>query len=447
MVIFPELFEQKNSQAHSLYRLFVLRNVLILAFFVLFNYLSYNNRSFPALYIEVILGSHLVFNAFTGWWLYNKKTVTDNTLIWQLVADLGAFTSVLYLTGGASNPFGWFYLVPIFIAATLLPGRSVWIITGLSIAAYTLLMFFYLPDTRGFGEHMQHIEEHMRHNEHFHQDISGPGFHQHIISMWLGFLVTALLVAYVVTRMADSIRERDQHLAQARENALRDERLVALGTLAAGTAHELGTPLSTIAVIIKEMQFTSESEQNMEYLGIIRKQVERCKTALAMISHSAGEELMSGGKMLPVREYIANIIAQWQQQRPSTKLVLTSDLESIDSQILAEQTMTQALINILNNAADASPQEISLQVEEQGGQVIISVMDSGQGLDSMIQTHAGKHTYSSKKHGLGLGLFLAHASIERLGGEILLTNREQGGATVKILLPLTQREAGEHNDS
>ncbi len=440
MVIFPELFEQKNSRAHSLYRLFVLRNVLILAFIVLFNYLSYNNSSFPTLYIEIMLGSHFAFNTFTGWWLYNKKAVTDNTLIWQLVADLGAFTGVLYLTGGASNPFSWFYLVPIFIAATLLPGRSVWIIAGLSIVAYTSLMFFYLPDTGAFDEHMQHIED-------YHQDISSSGFHQHIIGMWLGFLVTALLVAYVVTRMASSIQERDQYLAQARENALRDERLVALGTLAAGTAHELGTPLSTIAIIIKEMQLTSESEQNMEYLGIIRNQLERCKTALAMISHSAGEELMSGGEMLPVREYISNIIEQWQQQRPSTKLVLVSDLESIDAQILAEQTLTQALINILNNAADASPQEISLQIKEQGDQVMVSVMDSGRGLNSMAQAHAGKQTYSSKEHGLGLGLFLAHASIERLGGEILLTNRQQGGAIVKILLPLTQREVGEHNGS
>jgi len=439
MVVFPELFEQKNSRAHSLYRLFVLRNVLILAFFVLFSYLSYNNSLFPALYIEIILGSHFAFNLFTGWWLYNKKTVTDNTLIWQLVADLAAFTSVLYFTGGASNPFGWFYLVPIFIAATLLPGRSVWIIAGLSIVAYTSLMFFYLPDTGVFDEHMQHIED-------FHQNISDAGFHQHIIGMWVGFLVTALLVAYVVTRMAGSIRERDQYLAQARENALRDERLVALGTLAAGTAHELGTPLSTIAIIIKEMQVSAESEQNMAYLGIIRKQVERCKTALAMISHCAGEELMRGGKMLPVRQYISNIIEQWQQQRSSTQLVLASNLESLDSQILAEQTMTQALINILNNAADASPREISLQVEEQGAQVIISVMDSGRGLDSMAQAHAGKHTYSSKEHGLGLGLFLAHASIERLGGEILLTNREQGGAIVKIILPLTQSEAGERNN-
>jgi len=433
-------FEQKNSQAHNLYRLFVLRNLLIIALFCLFFYLSFENESLPLIYTGIVIGFLLLFNLLTGWWLYSKKQVTDNTLIWQLSVDVVAFTGVFYLTGGASNPFGWFYLVPIFIAATLVPGRAVWLITGFSIVGYTVLMFFYLPIsiTPAHGEFMQHTSD-------FHQHT--PGFHQHIIGMWLGYMMTAVLVAYVVARMAGSLRERDQFLAEARENALRDERLVALGTLAAGTAHELGTPLSTIAILIKEMQLVCDSADNAEHLEIIRNQVDRCKSALKTLSYSAGEELMSGGEMLPVKQYITAVIKQWQEQRPSTELVLDSDLEKLNSQILAEQTLSQALINILNNAADASPKKITLHVKERNGQVIISVMDRGLGLDAMAQIHAGKQAYSSKKQGLGLGLFLAYASIERLGGEILLTNREQGGAVVKIILPLTQQKVDVNNDS
>jgi len=412
MIAFSQLLEQKNSQAHNLYRLFVLRNLLIVAFLLLFAYLSYDDSAFPLAYLGYIPGALLVFNIFTGWWLCSNKTVTDNTLIWQLVIDVAAFTGVLYLTGGASNPFGWFYLVPVFIVATLVPGRAVWLITGLSIIGYTALLFFYLPVsvTPAHGEYMQHTADFREHT---------TGFHQHIIGMWLGYMMTAVLVAYVVARMAISLRERDQYLAQARESALRDERLVALGTLAAGTAHELGTPLSTIAIIIREMQLSSHSAENTEQLS----------------------------EMLPVRQFISNVTEQWQQQRPSTRLVLDSDVEKLNSQILAEQTLSQAIINILNNAADASPETINLQVEQSGEQVIISVMDQGLGLDSMVQAHAGKQTYSSKKQGLGLGLFLAYASIERLGGEIRLTNRQQGGAVVKIILPLTQQKAGINNGS
>ena len=150
--------------------------------------------------------------------------------------------------------------------------------------------------------------------------------------------------------------------------------------------------------------------------------------------------------MLPVDLYISNIIEQWQQQRPSTTLELNSDLKQIDALILAEQTMTQALINILNNAADASPEKITLEIKQDGKKISIKVMDDGSGLDSMIQTHAGKQAYSSKKQGLGLGLFLAHASIERLGGKIFLANQDQGGASVEIILPLTEQTSEINHD-
>ncbi len=425
MFNFPQIFQLNNSQTHNLYRLFMLRNFLIVVVFSLIILSLFDNMVLPIFPMATILSLLITVNSTTAWWLYHNKPVTDKTLIWQLIIDVSAFTGMLYFTGGASNPFGWFYLVPIFIAATLLPGRAIWLITGLSMTGYTTLMFFYEPiiaDTSSHNMHMQH----------------NTGFHEHIIGMWLGYMVTALLVAYVVARMANSLREQDHRLAQARENALRDERLVALGTMAAGTAHELGTPLSTIAVLVTELQAACEAQQSKEYLTIIREQVDRCKSALTTLSHSAGEELMGGGQMLPVYQYISNIIEQWQQQRPSTQLELKSDLKKLNAFILAEQTMTQALINILNNAADASPEKITLQIEQQGVQIIINVIDSGSGLDSMIQTHAGKQTYSSKKQGLGLGLFLAHASIERLGGKIFLANQEQGGAIVKIILPLTE---------
>jgi len=428
----PKFLEKQNTQSHNLYRLFMLRNLIIVTALSLTIYASSSNSSFPALSLLFILGSLLVVNLITGWWLYNKKQVTDITLIWQLVIDVAAFTAVLYFTGGASNPFGWFYLVPIFIAATLLPGKAIWLITALSMCGYTALMFFYEP-----------IAQPSSHNMHMQHD---SGFHQHIIGMWLGYMLTALLVAYVVARMANSLREQDQRLAQARENALRDERLVALGTLAAGTAHELGTPLSTIAILVNEMKDMCDTPLSDEYLSIIRQQVDRCKTALTTLSHSAGEELMSGGEMLPVQQYITSIIEQWQTQRPTTKLNLNININNLEIHILAEQTMTQALINILNNAADASPEVITLQVTQKEQQICIEVMDNGSGLDSMIQTHAGKQTYSSKQQGLGLGLFLAHASIERLGGKIFLANQQQGGAIVKIILPLTQHKTEFNND-
>jgi len=316
----PQFLENQSSQAHNLYRLFMLRNLIIVTALALTFYASSNNSSFPVLSLVFILGALLIINLITGWWLYNRKQVTDITLIWQLVIDVATFTAILYFTGGASNPFGWFYLVPIFIAATLLPGKAIWLITALSMSGYTALMFFYEPITQASSHNM-----HMQHDD---------GFHQHIIGMWLGYMLTALLVAYVVARMANSLREQDQRLAQARESALRDERLVALGTLAAGTAHELGTPLSTIAILVNEMKDMCDTPQSDEYLSIIRQQVDRCKSALTILSHSAGEELMSGGELLPVQQYITSIIEQWQKQRPTTKLNLYNNIDDLETHIL-----------------------------------------------------------------------------------------------------------------
>jgi len=423
MIKLPPLFDSDNIQAHNLFRLFMLRNFLIAGATIFIFYALYNHIALPFVSIAIILSILFFINLITGWRLYFKKNITDKTLIWQLIIDVATFTAILYFTGGASNPFGWFYLVPIFITATLLHGRAIWLITALSIIGYTTLVFFNQP-LANFSTHNMH---------------NNDGFQQHVIGMWLGYIITALLVSYVVSRMANSLREQDNHLAQAREKALRDERLVALGTLAAGTAHELGTPLSTIAIVVHELQNLSDSTQSKKYLKIIREQVDRCKLALTTLSHSAGEELMSGGQMLSVKQYILNIIEQWQNQRPETKLNLVSDLNKLDAKILSEQTMTQALINIINNAADASPEKISLQVIQSNNKIIISVIDDGPGLNAMVQHHAGKQAYSSKSQGLGLGLFLAHASIERLGGKIFLANQVKGGAIVKVILPLTEQ--------
>jgi len=423
MIKLPPLFDRNNILAQNLFRLFILRIILIAGAVVFICYALYSHITLPFYSIGIILSVLFFINLVTGWRLYFKKNITDNTLVWQLITDVSAFTAILYFTGGASNPFGWFYLVPIFITATLLQGRAIWLITTLSIIGYTTLVFFNQP-----------LANYSAHNMH-----DSNGFQQHVIGMWLGYIITALLVSYVVSRMANSLREQDNRLAKAREKALRDERLVALGTLAAGTAHELGTPLSTIAIVVNELQNLSDSTQSEQYLKIIREQVDRCKLALTALSHSAGGELMSGGQKLPVKDYILNIIEQWKSQRPDAKLTLMSDLSKLNANILSEQTMTQALINIINNAADVSPESISLQVIQFKNEITISIMDNGPGLDVMTQQHAGKHTYTSKNQGLGLGLFLAHASIERLGGKIHLANQAQGGAIVKVTLPLTEQ--------
>jgi two-component system sensor histidine kinase RegB len=151
-----------------------------------------------------------------------------------LCVDLVALAILLYLSGGAANPLISFLLVPVAVAALSMPGRLTAVVALLAIAIYSLAhVGVYLPLPVADAER---------------------GARLHLGGMWLTFVVSATMIAWFVARMTASIHERDSRLAAAREQALRDERVVALGALAAGAAHELGTPLATMAVVIGELE-------------------------------------------------------------------------------------------------------------------------------------------------------------------------------------------------
>jgi len=165
------------------------------------------------------------------------RAVSNLELFAQLGADVAALSILLYYGGGSTNPFVSLYLLPLVIAAATLPGRYTWGMAALTAACYSLLMVYYIP--------LPHIHQH-----------GDDAFNIHVLGMWLGFVISAVVVAYFVVQMAQAVRSRDEMLARVREEVLRNERIVALGTQAAGAAHEMGTPLSTMAVVIASCNTT-----------------------------------------------------------------------------------------------------------------------------------------------------------------------------------------------
>ena len=378
----------------------------------------------PLLPLTLILLAHGGWNLFTWWRASQARPVTDGEFFLQLVTDALAFTAVLYCTGGATNPFAWFYLLPLMIAATVLPASHVWGMAGLTVACYSLLMFFYIP--------LQPLE-------HVAQVPHDNGFSQHVFGMWFGFVFSAVLVSYFITNMARSLRHRDRVLAAAREQALRDERLVALGTLAAGAAHELGTPLGTMALVVDDLLLDHPVERDSELHGqlrIIREQIDRCKDALSVISASAGKQRADEGQSLPVDRYLQRLLEQWRIERPGIAFDQHLDGPRPAPSLLADRALNQALTNILNNAADASPDSVELRANWSAQALKMEILDRGPGLSKAAVLAAGKSQYSSKEQGLGVGLFLAHAIIERLGGHVSHRARESGGTCTCITLPL-----------
>ncbi len=350
-----------------------------------------------------------------------ETAVSDGEFFLQLCIDVAALVAVLYFTGGATNPFAWLFLIPLIIAATVLSAPAVWLMAGLTIVCYSLLFFYYQP----LGNEMP---------SHHHK-----AFSQHIFGMWFGFALSAALIAWFVVGMANTLRQRDQLLARAREQALRDEQIVALGTLATGAAHELGTPLSTMAVVTRELERAEAPDAVKRKLKIFRSQIDRCKQALSVISASAGALRAESGGLVPVQTWLERIIENWKAQRPGAKLLLDIPLHPTEASIIDEQTLQQALINLLNNAADASKEALKLDARWDTRQITIDILDCGPGLHPSVAATLGEHKISDKEYGMGLGLFLTHATLQRLGGDIALFDRRDGGTCARIQLPLAQQ--------
>ncbi|VAW74030.1 Sensor histidine kinase PrrB (RegB) [hydrothermal vent metagenome] len=424
MVIVSQPTPTELSSTHNLKRLFTLRSLMIsgeLSAILGIHFLL--DIKLPLASMLGIISLLALVNIWTWVQVHRGVLVSDLAFFCHLCIDVFVIAGLLYYAGGATNPFAWLFLIPLIISATVLSARATWSIAALSILCYSLLMRFYIP----LGEHT-----------YTHQNDS---FSQHVLGMWFGFVMSATMIAWIIVGMAGTLRNRDQALSQARENTLRDEKLVALGTLATGTAHELGTPLATMAVVVRELERTDVPDKMHRKLHILTDQINRCKTALSALSASAGEARAENGRLVTVKYFLPDLITTWQQQRGHVPIDCDFSGSNAEATIINEPTLTQALINLLNNAADASRSPLAMSARWNDCAVTITILDRGPGLQTQVIECLDQPKSSEKAFGMGLGLFLAHATIQRLNGEITLTDRKGGGTCTNIRIPLfTKRQ-------
>lgn len=361
-------------------------------------------------------------SAVTFWRLRWPWPVREPELFFQLLLDVTALTILFYLSGGPTNPLVMLYLLPLAITASALPARYVWGMAGVTLTCYSLLLGWYRP---------------LAAVEHTH-DIA-LGFH--VLGMWIGFVLSAVLIAAFATRMNNTLRERERALAALRETALRQERVVALGTFATGAAHELGTPLSTLAVLIKDIEPSQGVPEDK--LGILRTQIVRCKEILASLSSAAGQMRAEAGRRLALDEFLQEQVQRWQAMHPGAQAQVRLEGLRPAPTIVAEQTLAQAITNILNNAADVSPADVEIDGRWTADELVLEISDRGPGLAPELASTAGTPFLTTKTDGLGLGLFLAITTIGRFDGEVQLRNRDGGGLLCRITLPLAALKVNE----
>jgi len=425
----------EDPSRRNLQRLFLLRSVMIAFMLAATLALFYLHIPLPKYPVAFAVSGMLLLNLITLLRLNrHNRHVNDQEVLLQLLADLAALTVLFYYTGGYSNPLVWMYLLPLTVAAVALKRQYAWLLAAVAIACYSLLVFYYVP--------LSHLHMH---------DIAGKTLDIHLVGMWIGFVVSAGIIAFFVTKIGQSLREYDQLMASMRERSLESERVLSLGTLAASAAHELGTPLSTMAVVSKELaNDLAHQPEQLQQLEILRTQINRCKEILSSITRNAGQSRADAGYGSGLREFLHEVIQRWRDTRPATELVISVCNHSSNPQIFTDRTLIQALQNLLDNAADASPERILLNANWDADTLEISIRDFGSGITEEIKKQLGRPFFSSKnENGMGLGVYLTQMTLARLGGELSISNHAEGGALTLVKLHLDklrihQSPSGQH---
>jgi two-component system sensor histidine kinase RegB len=367
-----------------------------------------------------IVGVYALWNAGSAWalargWLL---PVTATAVFAQLLAEVVALTALLYFSGGASNPFVSLYLIPIALGATILSFRYTLALAGLSISAYAVLLRFYVPIPE---LEMGHVH---------------GGVNLHLVGMWANLVISAIIVLVLLTLLARTSRQRAEQLARLREEAVRNEQIVAMGSIAAATAHSLSTPLSTVQVLLEELAEDLDQAERRENAELARQQIELCRNHLTGLLAAGGIARLDAASREPPGTFLDRVLADWLTTRPDAELERDIDpaLRSVPAVI--DPTLWHSLVNLLNNAADANAERgatmVGCTARREGSFLVVTIDDQGPGPPRDLDAVGFA---STKPRGLGVGLLLTQASLDRLGGSLELRDRRPGCRAV-LRIPL-----------
>ena len=366
-------------------------------------------------------------------WAARAPRVGPAAIALLMAFDVLLLTGLFHWSGGASNPFTSLYLVNIALAAVVLPTAWTWALVGLAIACFSGLF----------------LDPHAMHAMHGGGSDDAGRLQLHLRGMWVAFAVAAGFIVWFVQRVARALSAREQELDRARTAVARSERLASLATLAAGAAHELSTPLATIAIAAKELERELDrgqaSESAVGDVALIRGQVERCRDILVQMAAEAGESTGEDFASVSTADLV----------RASLRGIPEPDGARLDVEegpaatvVVPVRAVAQALRAVVKNALQASPAAtpVELRARPAGGRWELEVRDAGTGMAPDVLARAFDPFFTTKAtgQGMGLGLFLARDVLVRVGGDLELCSREGAGTVATIRLPLAGGSTGAH---
>lgn len=350
--------------------------------------------------------------------LRRRRGASDPELFLALLVDVAALTWLLAFSGGITNPFTPLFLLQVVLGAVLLAPVYAWALIGITSICTASLSQVYLPlhlppnrDAAFFGLYLQ--------------------------GTLVCFMLIAVLLVLFVTRITRNLKERDAYLADLRQQAAEQAHIVRMGLLASGAAHELGTPLASLAVILSDwrrMPAFRRAELARD-IGVMQAEVERCKTIVGGILMSAGEARGEAPVATTLGAFLDDIARAWRTRYPDIEIGLKiADAKQL---VIADPALTQVLTALADNAAEAGARRIGVSATVAGDRIELRVTDDGPGFPPQILDRLGQPYQSTRpRPGAGLGLFLLVNVLRTLGGEVSAVNRPNGGAEVTLYIPV-----------
>jgi len=361
----------------------------------------------------------LALNAWMQRGLRLGRAPSADALAVGVALDLVAIGGILAASGGAANPFSVVFVVHVALAASLLPARTTFALAGLAVLLFAAL--FAVPSGGCCANHPE----------------GGP-FSAHLYGMWLAFVIAAGMVAYFLSRVRGALTSREQEIAELRQQAEATARFASLGTLAAGTAHELATPLGTIAVLGGEI---ASGAPDAEAQGAaILAQVSRCRDILTKMQGGGGVREKASASA-PIGVSVRAAIATWRNAHPEVQVDLAVRAGAEAKVMLSTEDVEATVCTLLDNALHATraakgAEVIEVEITADAGAVLVRVDDRGTGVAPHLEGRLGEPFLTTKEpgEGMGLGLYLIRTLLAQAGGQLEVARRAPQGTRITLRL-------------
>lgn len=378
----------------------------------------------PLWHLGLTVLASFALNGAAWLWLQRGGRPSENTLCAMMLLDIGLHAALFTFAGGPFNPFTFFFIVNVVLSTLLLSRRRQWYMLVATAVGYGSL--FVVPESLTPRDQLSPLVDIVRF---------------HVRGLVVSFSLTSLFIFTFMNRVLASLRQREHELEAARETAARNEKLAALTTLAAGAAHELATPLGTIALVARELEHALETKDApkawRDDAALLREQVERCRAILKQMSNTSGELPAEGLARVSLDEWLDLTLASVSdaarvKRPPPTPATLVGP----------KVALSQALASLVRNGLAAAQTGVELRARTADGDLVLEVVDDGPGLAPEVFTRIGEPFFTTRApgQGMGLGVFLARTLATQLGGTLDYECPSAGGTIARLTLPLAGGE-------